>query len=443
MPEPVRPNPSFVLLDIPDAALLPEVARGLAPFVNGEGGSPLTHVGGTGYALARHVGKRLRLIGSDAEISRRLLAIRGVRGWRALSADEMIAAMSEGGLAHRASPPTPISLPTSWNIDMVRAPDAWAMFPGGLAAAPWRRVRVGHIDTGYTEHPAFGPWVDGRSPSVLAEEGLNFFDGGGSPRDLLKPEGTPGHGTRTMSVLAGYEPGVFSGVAPQLTVVPYRVTNFVVIDTLWNRNRLDLAIEDAWRNKGCRVLSISLGDPCFPPRTVGRAVDLAYEAGVIIVAAAGNVTSEVTFPGRYSRAIGVGGVTHERKYWSGASRGATVDISAPAESVHRATVTVTPQGLVYGYSGLDGDGTSYATVHVSGAAALWLAYHGDTLAPYAGWRTVEAFRTLVCATATKPTDGWEAIYGSGILDIAALLAAPLPAPETLTKVSSPAEIEVA
>lgn len=44
------------------------------------------------------------------------------------------------------------------------------------------------------------------------------------------------HGVRTLSVLCGFRAGVFAGVAPRANVIPYRVTNFVVISGLLNNH---------------------------------------------------------------------------------------------------------------------------------------------------------------------------------------------------------------
>ena len=173
--------------------------------------------------------------------------------------------------------------------------------------------------------------------------------------------GTPGHGLHTLSVLCGFQQGIFAGVAPRANVVPFRVTNFVVVNPVINTNNgVAEGIRRATVDKGCRVLSMSLGDPCFPGSATGRVVDRAFEMGVIIVAAAGNVTSEVTFPGRYARTIAVGGVSASRRPWAGGSYGSRVDLCAPADDVYRALRDVGGSGRA-GYSSKDGDGTSYAT----------------------------------------------------------------------------------
>jgi subtilisin family serine protease len=81
-----------------------------------------------------------------------------------------------------------------------------------------------------------------------------------------------------------------------------------------------------------------------------------------------------------------------------------------------------------------GSGTSYATVHVAAAAAMWLVKHRARLdAAYPEpWQRVEAFRRLLRDT-RSPINGAPPANGSGVLDIEALLKAALPAKADLRK----------
>ena len=48
-----------------------------------------------------------------------------------------------------------------WNLRMVRSREARALLPklpGAAEQVDWRDLRVGHLDTGFTEHPVFGDW---------------------------------------------------------------------------------------------------------------------------------------------------------------------------------------------------------------------------------------------------------------------------------------------
>lgn len=354
-----------------------------------------------------------------------------------------------------------------WNLRMVGSRDARRLLPqrpGGQGQVDWGDIVVGHLDTGYTEHPVFGDWASGGVWLKVAQ-GFNFREQGSEPRDPLDYEGNPGHGTRTASVLCGeadppvIDGGVSSeiGVAPRLPVVPCRIVNRVVLTPERNRFAVARGIRHC-ADKDCQVISISLGMPFFFPGQdggLGRTVDRAYEDGIIIVAAAGQVIDSVTYPGKYRRTIGVGGVTWQRRIWFHYNAGVErVDVWAPADDVLRAD-SLAPEGVT-GMAPIEGDdpgtfsmgsgshegksgkgsGTSYATVHVAAAAAMWLRSRGSEIkAKYSEpWQRVEAFRSLLRTTA-KPINGERPENQTGILDIPKLMNAPLPAVNRLRKSS--------
>jgi hypothetical protein len=100
----------------------------------------------------------------------------------------------------------------------------------------------------------------------------------------------------------------------------------------------------------------------------------------------------------------------------GSSKGSAVTVSAPGEDVYRArrhepgdpTDVVEP-----------GNGTSYATAIVAGAAALWIAHNGENSGPDGARQ--EKFREAISATAVAP-DNWDsARFGPGIVNLEALL----------------------
>ena len=192
---------------------------------------------------------------------------------------------------------------------------------------------------------------------------------------------------------------------------------------------LHRALNDAV-SEGCEIANVSLGCPCGPGPENGRAVDRAYLRGLIMVAAAGNVTSEVTYPRKHLRTIAAGGVTKIEGKWkpsSGNSRGSRVDFCAPADRITRADWIRDDNGVWSDEFEEDkGDGTSYAAAFISGIACLWIARWVNELSRYKGWQLVEAFRTVLGETCHVP-DGWDhKRFGYGIVDAHAALKAPLP-----------------
>lgn len=364
-----------------------------------------------------------------------------------------------------------MATPADWNLKMVHSREARKLMPKvpGTQAVDWGDLRVAHLDTGFTRHPAFG-FRPGETSWLRPGDGLNLL-AIGEPRDTLDYEGNPGHGTRTCSILCGEAvplPGGGAiaseiGVAPRLPVVPCRIVRSVVLMGEENRRAVAEGIRHAI-GKRCQVVSISLGIPFFPlwaTGGMGRAVDDAYEAGLIVVAAAGQIVDSVCYPGKYNRTIGVGGVTEKGKIWFDYRAGKPwLDVWAPAADVLRAdslapegTATLPPvegadpgsprlsgrsdSGNSGSHSGKygKGSGTSYATAHVAAAAAMWLRARGDDIARAYGepWQRVEAFRHLLRHTGGSVGGSQATPGGTRILDIEALLRAALPPVDALEK----------
>ncbi|RZT94962.1 S8 family peptidase [Rivibacter subsaxonicus] len=325
-----------------------------------------------------------------------------------------------------------------WHLVQVRVPQAWQLL-GGPDAIAWNGTKVGHIDTGYTGHPAFGfpatwldtanaetffPASDNADATPIAELGAGLDNGIGV---------SAGHGTKIGGTICGHDDsasgGPFFGVAPKVPVVEVRITDIVLI------NHAQREFEQAVTHllaQGVGVINVSLGVFLGTMRReLRRAVNAAYDAGVIMVCAAGNHVNSVVGPASLVRTVAVAGVTRDDTPWSGSSFGPEVDFSAPAADLRRASVRGT-SSFSYGFGG---DGTSYATAMTTGAAALWLTHRAAELdAAYPQrWQRIEAFRALARATARVPAVWQPGSFGTGVLDVAALLDADLPAASDLAQ----------
>ncbi|MDR7332044.1 S8 family serine peptidase [Roseateles asaccharophilus] len=375
------------------------------------------------------------------------LSVLGIQAPQRLQDDEILALLRtrDPDALPALKPPTPAPVGTlDWHLDMVRAPAAWQLL-GGPGHIVWGSTKVAQLDTGYTRHPAFGfgaaTWIAEAHARTDLPPPPN---GGGNAFQTPEPGFgldpvtgfNGGHGTRIGATISGHDliadGRPFYGVAPKVPHLPIRMTDAVWINHAQRQfaDGLDHAV-----HHGAGVVNVSLGvvlGQVLPE--MKQALDRAYEAGVIVVCAAGNYVDPVVAPARLSRTVAVAGVTSKEQPWSGSSFGPEVDFSAPAADLRRADLRSAAQ---FRYTG-GGDGTSYATAITTGAAALWLTHRrADIAAAYAGhaWCVPEAFRVLARQTARVPNATWQpdGVFGRGILDIAALLAAPLPAVTDLTK----------
>lgn len=315
-----------------------------------------------------------------------------------------------------------------WNIYSTGADKAWALLPRTAAGKiRWGRTRVAHLDTGYTHHEVFFPQgPQGPSSIILAAEGRDFLSPRrGTAEDPLKDTGlqAPGHGTRSGSALSA-DNARLTGVAPGLPLVPFRVTDTSLV-TGKVAKAIARAINHVVDNRVAPVVSISLGFPLVADRDMGKAVDRAYEAGVIVVAAAGQVIDRVTYPGKHRRTICCGGIRNRRRRYSLYQKYdhyGRIDTWAPADPIQVARF---PPAGNYGKS----DGTTYAAVHVAAAAAMWTLKHGAALrqAYPKPWQRIEAFRMLLTASGKSwPVLDQLPTNAANRLDIEALLKKPLP-----------------
>ena len=319
-----------------------------------------------------------------------------------------------------------------WNLTWTRAEQAWQRLPKKPdGTIDWGDVRAAHLDTGYTEHGAFGPWsASGTNPNVLVRLGKDYFKRNrAKPRDPLTRGFLlfPGHGTRSGTALAGLdEPAAFTGIAPRLPLIPCRVTDSSIIDS-GAAKAIGDAINETVSKRRAKIVNISLGN-IVAYKAMGQAIDRAYAAGVIVVAAAGQKVDRVTYPARHRRVIAVAGVTKRGKRESVYNKYdsyARIDSWAPAKPIRRGNYTESEYRT--------GDGTTYAALHVTAAAAMWLRLRGPRIQQLYGntWRRVEAFRQLLFASQRSLSFNVHATNRAGGIDIDALLARPLPDPALL------------
>lgn len=295
-----------------------------------------------------------------------------------------------------------------WSIGSVAVDAAWAAF--GVTGAG---VRIGHPDTGYTDHPKI------LGPRLRIADGYDFKDDDADPRDPM--DGMfPGHGTATASAIFSDGAPDLYGVAPAAQLVPLRVSGSVMH---FNFANVVQALYRA-RDRGCHLVSMSLGGP-WAGRSLSRATDSLVADGIILLGAAGNHTKMVMFPALLDSVIAVAACNAEDRPWRGSASGAAVDISAPGESVWRAATLKKKSGIHFDVQ--RSSGTSYAVATTAGVCALWLQHHGvAALRARYGGRLASVFLLLLKAHC-RPVRGWNtARYGPGIVDANALLAAALP-----------------
>jgi len=316
-------------------------------------------------------------------------AILGIR--TPLPSPAMVPAMSALPLG------TPQTVP--WGIQLVRAPEGFSVTTG-------TGVTIELIDTGHDQGHEDLPLVPN----------LNCSGAFGGCDDAFPIP----HGSHVLGIWTARDNAVgVVGVAPGISSADVFVygacsSSTGSCPTTEVTAGINAAIFTA------KVINLSLSQPFDAAQS--NAVAQAWNNDIVIVAAAGNNGGNtIIHPANYTNVIGVSGVQPDKSFAStspcgGASSnwGSHVDLAAPFWAL--STVPGAYQDETDGWCG-----TSMATPHVSGAAALVRAQNPT-------WTNQQVVDRLLSTALDLGPAGWDDHFGRGLVDAANALGVPPPPP---------------
>ncbi len=269
-------------------------------------------------------------------------------------------------LQERGNTVTLQPLPTSKDDPQI---DTWGTEAMGIVAMPNNGpvVKVAVIDSG----------LSGDHPDLDPAGGMSMGEGG-DPAEDWKNDGS-GHGTHVSGTVGALNNAFgVRGVADRVAIHSYQIFPQATMSKLLRA--LDKAIEDQ-----VDVINMSLGGSSSSVVLQER-LQAVRNAGILPIAAAGNNGGKVMYPAAYSEVMAVAAVgrvgtfpddSHHTAHVTGTNtangayfaarftcRGPEIDVCGPGVAV----ISTVPGK---GYSSYDG--TSMASPHVAGFAAVKLA----------------------------------------------------------------------
>ena len=320
-----------------------------------------------------------------------------------------------------------------WHYEQIQLPKAWDLTVGSPS------VRVAVLDTGSTPHPdLIGREVAGidmiSNPQIAGDgDGIDNdpFDVGDSTG--VQPSSFHGsHVAGTIGASTNDARGV-AGVTWLGQIMHVRVlgigggSNFDILNGIRYAARLSNASNQLPAQRA-HIINMSLGGPSFSQASQD-AVTAAFNAGCVVIAAAGNEnSSQPSFPAAYNNVISVAAVDFEGNRAPYSNFHPTVDIAAPGGDVTRdrngdgyadGVLSTKPDDTVNptNYSTYSFyQGTSMAAPHVAGVAALMLSINSGL--------TPTQVEQLLTSTATdRGAPGRDNQFGHGIVNAFAAVQA--------------------
>lgn len=270
-----------------------------------------------------------------------------------------------------------------WGLTRIRAPEAWDRTTGSP------QIVVGVLDTGIDlDHPELaGLLVAGTDmvdlgPNPTPPAGFRF-EGDWQGRDS-DPQDEVGHGTHVAGTIAcaTNNGSLVAGVTWNCRLMPVKVLTRIVnignpADVRGIGSSADVAAGIRWAaDHGARVINLSLSSS--QATNVERdAVAYAVSRGVVVVAAMGNAGPNAgpAFPAAYPDVIAVGAIDSSDRRAGFSQVGAHIDVAAPGVGI---------LSTVWNNATATFQGTSMASPHVAGVAALILSCNAALTAAQVG-----------------------------------------------------------
>ena len=168
------------------------------------------------------------------------------------------------------------------SVPIIRGPETWQLTNASGSGLRGQGIRIAVIDTGvdYTHSDLGGCF----GPGCKIENGYDFYNDDNDPMD------DHGHGTHVTATIAG--DGILRGIAPRAKIYAYKVCSDgggcpydYIIDAI--ESSIDPNNNNNF-NDHVDVMSISLGGPGNPDDLLSQSVDNAVDVGIVAVVAAGN-----------------------------------------------------------------------------------------------------------------------------------------------------------
>jgi subtilisin family serine protease len=325
---------------------------------------------------------------------------------------------------------------SQWDMTLIGMETAWNSIIGDPS------VVVAVLDTGiYLTHPDLvnnlwqnpgeiaGTGVDNDGNGYIDDvNGYDFAGDGQFPgpgaEDPIPNDDYVGHGTHVSGTIGAEQDNLIgmSGEASGVKLMAVRVLGGIA--GMGYSSDISEGIIYAADN-GAHVINMSLGGT-GTGLSEYLALKYAWDNNVFVAAAAGNDGASgnpILYPAGYTFTMSIGATDRLDNIASFSTHNIFVEVSAPGVNI---LSTVPPAG----YQSSGWSGTSMATPHAAGLAALLYSAYGDMT----NWQA----RSMLQNTAVGlGAPGWDQYFGHGRIDAAALVTAPRPTGDDLEILTPP------